>query len=517
MPENVKVLIVVMAIALVIFSVARPIAIRFSAESDFARRRNVWFVLTITAFLSPNFWLYAMLAIPLFVWAGRKDSNPVAFYLLLIHVIPALPVEIPTVGIERLFPLDNYRLLSFCVLVPTAWRLRRSRGDDRSSKITSMDCLLLAFGFLQILLYVPADLPGHVILPDSATNLLRRAVLFFIDVYVLYYVVSRSCSTRRAIVEAQAAFCLACALMAVQGVFEGLRHWLLYTDMAMQWGAPLHAGFYAVREGILRAQASSGSYLAMGYLMAIATAFWLYLQSQVPSRLRRFAGFLVFWAGLLATFSRGPLVGALAIYLAFTAIGPGALPRTLKAVGIVVFVVALFSLTPVGEKIINSLPFFGGTTNHASVIYRERLADRSWALIQQHPLLGDQLAITEMEDLRQGEGIIDLVNTYATVALFYGAIGWFLFIGFILVALVASYRRVKRTAHSDPDFSRLGASLVAGIIGILVMIGNCSFILGIPIMFYVLAGFAAAYLRLGEPLAPYSNDSSARIRLTQAR
>jgi len=125
MSASLKELIVVLAIAAVIFKLAKPIALHFSTEQDFARRRNVWFVLTVTAFLSPSFWLFAVVAVPLMTWAGRRDTNPVAFYLLLLHVIPSIPVEIPVVGINQLFELDNYRLLSFCVLVPAAWRLQR--------------------------------------------------------------------------------------------------------------------------------------------------------------------------------------------------------------------------------------------------------------------------------------------------------------------------------------------------------------------------------------------------------
>src|ERR1700690_4555305 len=101
MTASFKALIVVLAIAIVVFRMAKPIALRFSTEGDFARRRNVWFILTITAFLSPNFWVYALLAFPLFLWAGRKDSNPVAFYLLLLQVIPETGVDIPTVGIQQ--------------------------------------------------------------------------------------------------------------------------------------------------------------------------------------------------------------------------------------------------------------------------------------------------------------------------------------------------------------------------------------------------------------------------------
>src|SRR6185437_3847189 len=85
----------IVAIAALVFVCARPIALRFSSAADFARRRNLWFILAITAFLSPNFWLWALLAVPLLVWGGRRDSNPVAFYLLMLFVIPQISIEIP--------------------------------------------------------------------------------------------------------------------------------------------------------------------------------------------------------------------------------------------------------------------------------------------------------------------------------------------------------------------------------------------------------------------------------------
>jgi hypothetical protein len=498
MVDSIKQLIIVLAIATVVFQLARPIALHFTTRRDYARRRNVWLLLTIAAFLSPNFWPYALLAVPLFIWAGRKDSNPVAFYLLLLHVIPGIPVEIPTVGIQELFALDNFRLLSLCVLVPAAWKLRSSRPANQHGMLTSMDLMLLGFGLVQILLYVPPDIPNHVPLPDSFTNLLRRAFLFFIDVYVVYYVVSRSCLSRRAINEAMATFCLACAIMAMQAVFESLRHWLLYMDMVYRWGGNPINGYTYVRNGILRAQASAGAPLALGSMLAIAIGFWMYLQSQVSLGRWRVLVFLVFWAGLLATFSRGDWIGAALIYFAFTALGPRALPRTLRATAIAAVLVAVMSLTPFGEHVLDSLPGLGVTTNSGSLAYRERLAERSWQLFQQHPLFGDQLALSKMQDLRQGEQIIDLVNTYAEIALFYGAIGLALFMAFILSALVRTYWQAKSLFRTDPGFGLLGVSLAACIVGLLLMILDNSFGTGVEKIFYVLGGLAAAYLQLGE-------------------
>jgi hypothetical protein len=425
---SIKQLIFILVIATPIFGLGKSLALRFMSAEDFSRRRNVWFALTVTAFLSPSFWLFALVAIPLLVWAGRKDSNPIALYLMLLHVIPPIPVQVPVVGIGELFELDNYRLLSLCVLIPTAWRLRGAKDPARIQRLEAMDYFLLAFGAVQIALFVPPDLPNHMILQDSITNVLRRTFLFFVDVYALYFAVSRTCTSSRSIIEAQSAFCLASAVMAAIAGYESLHNWLLYADMSMRWNPLVNEwSFYITRGGAVRASASSGLSLALGYLLAIAFGFWLYLQQRVQSKLARIVVVLLFWLGLISAYARGPWIGAVAIFFAFAALGPRAAPRLLKAAGVAVLAVGALSISPLGGRIVNVLPYFGGSVDNANVVYRQRLAERSWELIAEHPFFGDQLAYTKMEDLRQGQGIIDLVNSYASIALFYGLVGLLLF------------------------------------------------------------------------------------------
>jgi O-Antigen ligase len=505
MSVSLKELIVVSAIAFVIFRLARPIALRFSDEKDFARRRNIWFALTATAFLSPNFWVFVLVAVPLMFWGGRKDKNPIALYLLLLHVVPPLPIDIPLPGFSSLFSLDNYRLLTFCVLIPAAWRLRQSRDAARIGGIAFMDVLLLAYGALQVILFVAPDLPNHVVIQDSFTNELRNLFLFFVDFYVLYYAVSRSCSTRQAIGEAQAAFCMACALMAAVAVFETLRHWLLYVDIAVRWSGDPAYGFYRAREGLIRAQVSSGNTLALGYLLATACGFWLYLQSSVKSRFWRLAVMLLLWLGLLATYSRGPLIGAIAIYAVVGALSIKSFSKLLKGVAAVLLLGLVVSQTPLGDRIAGLLPSSKASVDdeaNFSITYRKRLLVRSWELIQEHPFFGDQLALQKLNDMRQGEGIIDMVNTYVQVAVFYGFIGLAIFVGFILSALLGVYRTAKRTIRSDRDFGLMGLVLVGCIVGTLLMLATCSFIYGYAQVFYVIAGLAAAYVNLGRSLKP---------------
>jgi O-antigen ligase len=476
----------VVVIAALVWWLARPIALRFSSAADFARRRAVWFTLVVSAFLSPNFWLWCLLAVPLLAWGGRKDSNPLGFYLLMLFVIPQIEIDIPIVLVNRLFDLDIYRLLAFCVLIPTAWRLWKARRGQGGVQFGLMDWLVLAFGVLQLVLFIPYETP---------TNTLRRAFLFFLDTYVLYYVASRACTSRRQIQEAMACFCLAAAIMAPIAVFEAAKHWLLYTDLASQW----HGGastFYYTRLGSVRAQASAGDPLALGYVLAMALGFWLYLKAQIQSTALRTATTLLIWLGLFASFSRGPWLGAVVVYFVYAALNPRAISGMFKALVIFFVAAAAVALSPLGTKIQSVLPFMGGHVGYDSLLYREALLQRSWELFQQHPWLGNPFVLTQMEDLRQGEGIIDLVNAYVQVGLFNGLIGLLLFVGFILHALFKAYRFARRTVRTDPELALMGASLVACIVGTMIMLATCSLMYGYSKMFYVLGGLAIAYARL---------------------
>jgi O-antigen ligase len=497
-----KRLFVVLIIALTVFYLARPIALRFMSSEDFARRRSVWFVLTAVSFLSPSFWLYALVAVPMFIRAYRKDSNPTSLYLLMMHVVPPVGFPVPIFGNNGLFAIDNYRLLAFCVLLPATLRYRKSKENAAGNRSGVMDVLLLAYGALQVLLYCPPDLP--TVIPDSATNVVRRGILFFLDTYLVYFTVSRTCLSRLKLVDAAATFCLACSVMAAIAIFENMHSWLLYIELVGTWGIPLGASSWLTRGNELRAQASAGHSLALGYLLAVGFGFWLYLQAHVESRVRRIGAALLLWGGLIAAFSRGPWLGAVTAYFAFFAAGPRAVSRVVKGAFVTLGVTLMVLVSPIGDRILNVIPMMGNTVD-GNILYRQRLAERGWRIVLEHPILGDQFPYPEMEDLRQGEGIIDIVNTYLGVALNYGLTGLFCFVSFMLLGMIKVYSRTRVLIHTDPDFALFGTSLIACIVSTLEMIASSSFNLGAAKLFYVLAGLATAYAKIPASAPPAMN------------
>jgi hypothetical protein len=496
MPFYFKTFLVVTLIALVVFAIGKPLFTRFMAEEDFARRRNLWLFLSTAAFLAPNMWLYVLLAGPAIVFAGRRDSNPVAMYLFILLAVPAVEVQIPTFGvINKLFGMHYPRLLSLALLVPLAMRLRSERaplgehghGSGASNPTKAPDMLLLAFLALQLLLLLPNDSP---------TSFVRRVFLLLIDIVLPYFVVSRALRSRAMIAEAMAAFVMAMAVLVPLAVFEFGRGWMLFAVIEEHWEA-VHLYFPLHRGSFLRAQTTAGHSIFLGYFMAMAFGMWLYLQSRASVASGwRWLCTLTLLAGLVVALARGPWVGAATIFFFYSALGPKASSRVIKGAAVVAAVLGAVIVSPWGSQIIDFLPFVGEVDAH-TVLYRQQLAAGSWLLIQQNPIFGSPFFLQQMEEFRTGEGIIDLVNTYAIVALSFGLVGASLFVGVFLAAIWKTYWLVRQLMPFDPDSALMGAAMIACLVGTLVVLATTSFLHTMPYMVWAFVGMTVAYIRLG--------------------
>jgi len=310
-----------------------------------------------------------------------------------------------------------------------------------------------------------------------------------------------------------AAFCLDCALLSGVAVFESMRGWLLFGEMPARWGIDMVHTPYLVRGTSLRAMVSTGHAMALGYILVVGFGFWLYLQTRVQTKRPRVAGVGLFWAGLFAAYTRGAWIGGAAVYFLFTALRPNPFTRLFKATAVAAIGAIALYLSPLGEKISSVLPFLGGTVDKFNVDYRQRLWDISWGIIQASPIFGDQGAMLKMQNLKQGEGIVDLVNAYVGILLSSGFAGLFLFLCFALIPLFQALSCTLKFRKADPDMGLLGASLVSCILAMLLLLENGSFIRGPEKLYYALIGLTAAYAYLGatsrKPLAQFRGSVGA--------
>jgi len=261
----------------------------------------------------------------------------------------------------------------------------------------------------------------------------------------------------------------------------------------------LTSGFtgYLGRGGLLRASASTGQPIALGYVMVVAIAFYAYLKDDVRSRLNRRIGGLILAAGLIAPLSRGPWVGAVASLATFIWTGPHAFKRLASMAMIGTLAFATAAVLPGGEKVVQLLPFVG-TIEKENIDYREDLLTNATIVIERNPWFGsaEYLAAPEMERMRQGQGIIDIVNTYVGITLEYGLVGLGLFVGFFVLVLHGIYKAMRQSRSRDEEMYRLGRALLAALVGILVTIFTTSSIMIIPVVYWSVAGLGVAYTRI---------------------
>ena len=493
MPEHLKALIVILVLATVVFVFARiPACTSATSPADFSRRRNLWLGITVAAFLAHNFWVYIVVTAVMLLLAIPRESNKLAMYFFLLFAIPAIPSQITGLGvIQHFFTIDYLRLLSLVILFPAFLYLRKQPDTEPFGR-SLPDKLLVGYLILQMLLMLTVS---------TFTNTLRIGVFYaFIDIFLPYYVASRSLKTLQGFRDAMMGFVLAALVLSVIGAFEFTRHWLLYASLDDALGAPWDLGDYLARgsEGsAVRALGTAGQPIPFGYIMAVAMGFLLYIKKTSFKSYAYNIFLILLTIGLLVSLSRGPWIGAATIVMVFIATGPSPVKGLAKLGLLVLLSIPLLLATDSGHKLIELLPFIG-TTGAENVTYRQRLAEASIQVILQNPFFGafDYFYSPTIQALRQGEGIVDIVNTYLAVGLGSGLVGLALFAGFFLSVVLAIFRGMKKLPDRNDVLYSLGQGLFATLVGILVTIATVSSITVIPAIYWSVAGLGVAYARM---------------------
>jgi O-antigen ligase len=488
MPEHLRALIVILFLACVVFFLARSPAKDLIAESDFKRRRNLWFALTLVAFFAHSYWIYTAVAAVMLLTARRRERNPMALFFLLLFVIPPASKEVPGFGVVNyLIELNHQRILTLCVLLPAALVLSKQSDTLRFGRLWA-DKLLAASLLLMGLLYLRET---------TITDTLRQAVYLYVDVFLPYYVASRGLRELSDFKDAMLAFVIAALVLSLLAVAEYARHWLLYNALLDALGVEWSMKGYLSRGGSLRASVTAGQAIALGYVITVAIGLFLFVQGFVRSQLQRNLGALLLAAGLFVPLSRGPWVGAVVMIVVFIAMGKRAVTRLSLLALAGVLSIPLLTIVPGGEKILDLLPFIGSVDNE-NITYRERLLDNSWIVIQRYPLFGsfDFRNTPEMQSMIQGEGIIDIVNTYIGLALRIGLVGLALFVGFFACVLMGINKSMRTFPDKSDPYRQLGRVLLATLLGILVTIFTVSSITVIPVVYWSIAGLGIAYIQM---------------------
>jgi hypothetical protein len=496
MPEHLRAFLVVLPLAWAITALLRSSFGTLMPSQAYARRRTAYLLLLGTAFLSPSFWVFAAVATFVVVRVAQTEQNPVALFTLLLFVVPPAAVAIPGLGVVNfLFELDNPRLLSLLILLPL-W-LTTCRRRDRVVPLWP-ERFLLCFVIFQAAIFV--------IRSETITSGLRSVLYLFTDVYLPFAVFSRAIGSSRQMQDVFTTLCVAGVVLSAIAIVETLRHWLLFKPVLANWDVRAGLG-YLDRGGYLRAAASTGHSIVLGYVLTLAFCCWMTVRAEVKGVVARLACPVLLLAGLIATFSRGPWLGAAIGLVTYWAASSTA---RLRATTVLCGLAACAQLF--GSDLLKLVPSTLAELDSSTIAYREMLLHNSAKVFWSHPWVGSDEFFQKLADLGmiQGQGIVDVVNTYVQVALSSGGIGLFLFCG-VFTSLGWSLWRAfqRRTKHSDshPEDeldeaqqdlryeSNHFRALLAMLVATCVTIATVSSVALLPWMYWLLAGLATAYLR----------------------
>ncbi len=355
------------------------------------------------------------------VLGGDYKARVAAFFLLLF-VFPPLSLALGGVGdINSVLALTHVRMLSLVLLLPAAVELFFRRRGTEKNPFLVMDVLVYAYQILFVILSA-----GYL----SYTGILRLLVTMFLEVVLPYYVMTRGIRSMADLRFVATYFALACIFMASIGVTESAIQRLIYAPLQGIYGQQWQASQGLMRGGMLRVQSVTPEPIILSFIMIAGIGTWAWLSDRQWRRPVNLAINVVFLVAMVSTWSRGPLLGL--VLWAGSMIALRWCSARVYTIGLIGILIAGVIIKASGEDqvIFDALRALSGSTQQefATIEYRRQLLDAALALIKQSPALGVANYMSYLQAFKQGEGIVDLVNTYLIVALNTGLIGLTLYI-----------------------------------------------------------------------------------------
>ncbi|MBI5270565.1 MAG: O-antigen ligase family protein [Burkholderiales bacterium] len=492
MPSHLKALPVILAAALVLFWIAGFAWPALARDGELRRLRWAFLLLTLLAFASPSIWVYVM-AMPVVVAAflvpaGDRGARAATLWAGLLLAVPSVGAYLPGFGgIGNFFEMTHARALTMALLVPAlVWVRQGPRAPGPLG--VAVDWFVLAFFAVQLAVVLPYA---------SRTDLIRQAFVLCLDTLLPYWVFSRVFQDPEGLRSALRAFVLTAMVLSVLAVFESVRRWPLYDAVPEAWHMSWDLNVFLERAGLLRAKASAGHSLVLGSVLVVALGFWAALRHEVPRRWLGHLGTLGLVAGLAASMARGSWLGALLLGLLLLLLGAAPIKRLLLAGVAGAGALLVAAQIPAMRFVVDLLPFIG-EVDAFNVTYRQRLFEISIALISNSPWLGVPGYLDHMEELRQGQGIIDIVNSYLAIGLATGVVGLGAFVGGFATMLWSLWR-LQRERDAAPEGRQLAACLLATTLSLMFVLVTTSSIVIVPAMTYMLLGLGVSCARLYLP------------------
>jgi len=476
---------------------------------DRTRFRRLYFVILICTI--PNFIFFRVeLYFVMMVFAvlisqsllgADSRARITTFWMSVILFVP-LRLELGGFGgIKYFLNLDHFKLAAIFLLVPVASALLTHKSPPRSST-WALDLAVLAY---------PIFVIASAVTSVSLTASVRSLVVMGLDIVLPYFVLTRGIRSWPDLRHLLVHLLGACLFAAAVGLLEFAIQRNIYADIQWAFGITWSLTHTLLRGDLIRVQAMTPQPIIYAAQLMMTLGLWWTAGASAsrPAAFSRLVDLGIICA-LAFTFSRGPWLGT--ILFAVTVLALSRVRASLVAFGLIVIVVVGICIKVAGLDTAVLTMFkhiFGGTQEESgSIEYRSQLLDSTIALLKQSPWTGVPNYTAQMQDLVQGEGIIDLVNAYVGVALNSGLIGLTMYLAPFLISLFMLFRSLERPlAHLTSEEIRYRRVAVALLVGFLFTIFTTSSWERLP--FLLLFCIATPAILVGSPrrLTPQSQST----------
>jgi hypothetical protein len=425
---------------------------------------------------------------------GRGVPGRLAVFTLLSLCLPSISLSLDGfAGVNRLLVLNDIKLLAILLLAVPAMRLLGRRRTEKRNRFLLVDLAVFGYQIMRIALQF-----GSM----SGTGLARLFVEAVIDTLLPYYVLTRGIDNARDLRFVMSHFLLACVFAGAVALMEFVLRHNIYTELEYVYGIRWQLTHTLFRNGLARVQAMTPVPIILAFVMSYTIGLWIWMKGGQWRSKEFLVGFVALWIALIVTWSRGPLLGALVLMFSLFILRSvsGVAFRRLLIVGVVLGVVA--KMMGADQFILQVLAkvFGSSEVDFGSIDYRHQLLDTSLSLIRQSPWFGVRDYQAQMQDLQQGEHIIDIVNTYIAVTLDAGLVGLFLYLFPTLYVLNKLLLTISTPGREKRSFGGLFApAYVALIVSCLVTIFTTSTFGEMPLMMIYLVGVPLIWLGFSAP------------------
>jgi len=394
--------------------------------------------------------LCLLLSIPLL---AKNRSDAASLYAIAVVSLPVLYYHV-TIGTHYLLPFTKYMFAALALMI--AYFAKPKSGPVLHSHMDIPILLLLGLEIAEV-----RD-------PDIGLMLRETAPVLF-GIALPYFLISRSLNTPEQVRRFVLALALAGFAMALVATVEARTHWLVYKQIEGNLHISSQVNAYQkMRGGVIRSPASFDESTSLGNFLAIAAIAILALRSSFASKGKWFLAMAIMLVGLVAPNSRGAFLGfgiGIVLFDLYRGKWGGLFVKLAAGGGLYLILLAAANFSKYIAETVGK-----GADTQGSTDYRIVLLQRGIQEINRHPIFGTTLrkALANLEDVRQGEHIIDLVNGYINYGLVLGYTGM---LGLLAMFLIAGSTMLaaRKKLSANPVMEEMGA-FVFSVAGLMMVV-----------------------------------------------